>query len=120
MLRIRQEQMDVIYEHAVHASRARIVKRLQATIPEDTANYEFESLLSLCDSAISKADSYGMGSEQGTYVYCATMLLFGENFDVNPLTAWSRDVLPIETIDGDLKWRLLALRIKMDTGRYVY
>lgn len=120
MFQIRKEQTDSFRERAVKESRARIVARLEAVLPQDTAKRGHDEVVGLCDRAIDKADVYGMGSEQATYVYAAAMLLFGENFDTDPSKPWTQDFLPDKTMDGDLKWHLLALRIKMDTGRLVY
>ena len=120
MLAIRQDQLDALARSVRRQSRDRILDRLNALVPDDVKAFGYGKMVRLCDRAIEKADSYDMGSEQGVLAYCAAMLFFGEDFDTNPNLVWTRDVLPVANMDGALKWRLLTLRIKMDTGRLVY
>jgi hypothetical protein len=119
MLRIRKEQLDVFRENAVAGPRRKIVAEIERALPEDSARLGHRQLVALVDRNIEKADSYGLGSERGTCTYCEAALLYGEDFDRNPRTAWSRDVLPVDRMDQEVKWKLLILRIQMDHGKYV-
>lgn len=119
MFRIRKEQSQAFRESAVAEPRRKIVAEIERALPEDAARLGHDALVKLVDRNIEKAHSYGMGSERGTCTYCEAALLFGEDFDTNPKTAWSRDVLPDPKIEGRRKSDLLALRIRMDTGKRV-
>lgn len=119
MFRVSKEQLDAFRENAVAEPRRKIVAEIERVLPDESARYGHERLISLVDRAIDKADAYGMGSERGTCIYSEAMLLFGEDFDTNSSTAWSRDVLTNPTLDGRIKSRLIALRIRMETGKRV-
>ena len=119
MFRIRKEQSDAFRERAVAGPRKKIVAEIERKLPDDAARIGHDKLVALVDRNIEKAHGYGLGSERGTCRYCEAALLFGEDFDTNPKTAWSRDVLPDTKIDGRRKADLLALRIRMDTGKLV-
>ena len=111
--------LDVFRENAVAEPRRKIVAEIERVLPEESARLGHEKLKKLVDRNIEKADSYGLGSERGTCTYCEAALLYGEDFDTNPKTAWSRDVLPDLSMSPDAKWRLIRLRILMDTGKRV-
>lgn len=119
MFRIRKQQFDALRENAVGAARERIVTRLQAALPAETTPAGPERLRALCDRGIEKADAHFMGSEEGTYHYCAAAFLYGEDFDTSPRTAWSQEFLPDPVLDEDVKCALLRLRIQMDWGKRV-
>ena len=44
------------------------------------------------------------------YVFIAAMLAYGEDFDTNPQTKWSREILSDKNMDQDMKALLLQLR----------
>ena len=119
MFQIRKDQVDVFRENAVAGPRRKIVAEIERVLPEESARLGHGKLVAFVDRNIEKADSYGLGSERGTCTYCEAALLYGEDFDTNPKTAWSRDVLPIERMDQEVKWKLLVLRIQMDHGKDV-
>jgi len=119
MFHIRREQVDAFRERAVAEPRRKIVAEIERVLPEESARLGYRKLVAFVDRNIEKADSYGLGSERGICTYCEAALLYGEDFDTNPKTAWSRDVLPDPKIDGRRKSDLLALRIRMDTGKLV-
>jgi hypothetical protein len=119
MLRIRSAQVDVFRENAVAEPRRKIVAEIERVLPEESARLGHDKLVAFVDRNIEKAASYGLGSERGTCTYCEAALLYGEDFDTNPRTAWSRDVLPDRAISPGAKWRLLRLRIQMDHGKSV-
>lgn len=119
MFRIRKDQVDVFRENAVAEPRRKIVAEIERVLPQESARLGHEKLVALVDRNIEKADSYGLGSERGTCTYCEAALLYGEDFDTNPKTAWSRDVLPVEEIGRGDKRKILVLRIQMDHGKAV-
>ncbi len=119
MFQIRKDQVDVFREQAVAGPRRKIVAEIERKLPEEAARIGHDKLVALVDRNIEKAHGYGLGSERGTCTYCEAAILYGEDFDTNPKTAWSRDVLPDPKIDGRRKSSLIALRIRMDTGKMV-
>lgn len=119
MLRIRSAQVDVFRENAVAGPRRKIVAEIERVLPEESARLGHDKLVALVNRNIEKADSYGLGSERGTCTYCEAALLYGEDFDASPKTAWSRDVLPVERMPQEIKWKLLVLRIQADHGKSV-
>ena len=119
MFQIRKDQVDVFRERAVAEPRRKIVAEIERVLPEESARGGHDKLVALVDRNIEKADSYGLGSERGTCTYCEAALLFGEDFDTNPKVTWNREVLADPKMDGKVKSRLIALRIRMDTGKRV-
>ena len=119
MLRIRKDQVDVFRENAVAGPRRKIVAEIERVLPEESARLGHKKLVAFVDRNIEKADSYDLGSERGTCTYCEAALLYGEDFDTNPKITWNREVLADLEMDGKLKSRLIALRIRMDTGKRV-
>lgn len=119
MFQIRKDQVDVFREGAVAEPRRKIVAEIERVLPEESARLGHDELVALVDRNIEKANSYGLASERGTCTYCEAALLYGEDFDTNPKITWNREVLDDPQMDGKLKSRLIALRIRLDTGKRV-
>ena len=119
MFKIPKEQSDSIREQTVAGSRRKIMAALCESLPDVAGTMPETQLKGVVDRGIDKADDYGMGSEHGTYCYCAASLLYGESFDQDPNLGWNREILDDETMDDDVKSSLIGLRIKMDHGREI-
>jgi hypothetical protein len=116
MLTIRSEQSDALRRSALEPTREKFILILKRKLPEQTSKQSHEALHTFCDTGILKASTYGIGTEYNVYVYIATMLLLGKDFDTNPKTTWSSEILHDQRMDQDLKAKLIELRVLMDTG----
>jgi hypothetical protein len=117
VFKIRQEQMEAYWDERIGESRSKIIRALQRSLPDLTFNSSEIELKELFRRAIYKAAKYGIGTEANLYRFVAAMLVFGEDFDVNPKTGWSQEFLCDPLIEEDHKARLLELRIAIETGR---
>jgi hypothetical protein len=116
MLTIRSEQSDALRRSALAPTREKFIVILKRKLPNQTSRQSDAALHTLCDTGILKASQYGIGTEYNVYIYIATMLLLGQDFDTNPKTAWSREILGDAHMHQDVKAKLLELRVLMDTG----
>lgn len=117
MLRIRTKSMDAFRSGGIAAARRKIVAALRESRPVETARYGPAELEALCDRGILRADRYDIGTEYNVYVFVGAMLVFGEDFDTNERTKWSRDVLNDAHVDENAKATLLEMRILLETER---
>jgi hypothetical protein len=116
MLLIRKEQFDALRRSALQPVREKFISLLRTKLPRHTAPLSDDSLHALCDKGVVKASGYGLHTEYNVYVFTAAMLVIGENFDRNPATAWSQEILRDRMMEEDIKAKLIELRVFMDSG----
>lgn len=117
MLRIRQEHYDSYLGKKIGLSRDRIVSKLRAVRPRETYLFPDDQLKALCSRGMVKAARYGIAREANIYYFVAAMLLCGERFDQDPALPWAQNVLNNQSLDEEIKARLLALEVVVHTRK---
>jgi len=118
-MKMRPETMDALTAAAIARSREKIVAALRQSLPDETSKCTAAQLHALCDRGITRAAEYGLDTEHSVYVYVAAMLLYGEDFDTNRRSAWSREILTDNGVDADVKVQAIQLHIAMDKNKRV-
>jgi hypothetical protein len=80
--------------------------RLERIWPEKYRQLREERRLALIREAITKASTYGIGSETGALLCAVMMYMLGSGFDKDPLFSWARQILTSEQ-DRDAKIKQL-------------
>src|SRR3954469_1912443 len=115
MLLIRDEQVNALKDAALRPVRQKFISLLRSKLPEHASRHSDAALDALCDKGIARAASYGLQTEYNVYVFIAVSLVLTEDFDTNPATAWSEEILRDQRMAEDVKAKLLELRVLMDT-----
>jgi hypothetical protein len=114
-LEIRPEQMDALRLSTLHPVRVKYIGLLRQKLPRFAAQRTDDDLHGLCDRGIVDANAYGLTTEYNVYCFIAARLVLGEDFDVNPKSGWSREILCDRRMAQDVKIKLIELRVMMET-----
>jgi hypothetical protein len=114
-LEIRPEQMDALRLSALHPVRVKYIALLRQKLPGFSAQRTDDDLHGLCDRGIISANAYGVTTEYNVYCFIAARLVLGEDFDLNPKTGWSQEILRDKRMEQDVKIKLIELRVMIDT-----
>jgi len=97
----------------------KILAALRESLPRVAARYRDDDLRPLCDLAIQRAGYYGLDSEHAAYVYAAAMLLYGDDFDLDPRFSRVKSILEDRVVDPVVKVKALEVEIAVDPGQRV-
>jgi hypothetical protein len=116
-MKIRPEHYEAYLDSRVGQARRRIAAAVRRQLPQQTADVSEENLLELCDRAMHRCAGYGIGTENNIYYFACAMILCGEQFEDDPVRTWKQDFLEDALMDQDLKGKLLALNVEVETGQ---
>ncbi|QQS55190.1 MAG: hypothetical protein IPM89_05075 [Candidatus Competibacteraceae bacterium] len=94
MLVIRKSQMKVFEQVAVQRFEAGLLAHLQAFFPEQAAALGTAQLGKVVRYGLQRAESRGLQTERGLYLYLALMFMLGSAFDEDPQLAWMPPLQP--------------------------
>ena len=118
-MRLRAHTVEALSAAAFSRARARIVDALRQSLPAETARYTHLDFEAFCELGVSRARDYGLDTERGAYVYLAAMILYGEDFDIDPRLSRIRAMLENRVVDQEVKGKAIELELALDTGRRV-
>ncbi len=93
MLVIRKEQMAAFSTYVLTEYTERVVRNLRREFPRQTRDRSDEHLRELVEKGIRRAEGYGVTDESDLEQYVDRMLVYGEDFDTRPETAWAGAIL---------------------------
>jgi len=103
MLKIRQAQMDSLSEVMLGQFEDRMLRHLRAACPEETQDISEPELRSTIRAGMDSAAKYDITSEVDIRRYLECVVVYGQDFDTNPKTAWAGHILNNKTLSGTEK-----------------
>lgn len=103
MLKIRQAQMDSLSEAMLKQFEDRMVMHLRAACPEQTRGMSEPELRDTIRTGMGSAAKYGITSEVDIRRYLECVVVYGQDFDTNPKTAWAGHILNNKELSGTEK-----------------
>jgi hypothetical protein len=94
MLVIRKSQMKVFEQVAVQRFEAGLLDHLRTFFPEQAAALGTAQLGKVVRYGLQRAESRGLRTERGLYLYLALMFMLGSAFDEDPQLAWMPPLQP--------------------------
>ena len=87
-------------------------QQLRTEFPEKTENKNKKQMYALIQDGIEKAAKYGIKIENEVQQFLRCVILYGHDFDINPGSAWAREILLNKSISGTMKMRKLSTHLK--------
>ncbi len=103
MLVIRKEQVAALSETAYESFCQRLYEHIKKCWPREFEEKTRAGVRQSLEQGIARAAEYGIQAERDVVRYLDTMYLVGEDFDVNPKTAWARVILEAKTLAPTVK-----------------
>ncbi len=94
MLVLRKSQMKVFEQVAVQRFEAGLLEHLRTFFPEQAAALGSTQLGRVVRYGLERAESRGLHTERGIYLYLALMFVLGSAFDEDPQLAWMPPLQP--------------------------
>ncbi|MEZ5580595.1 MAG: hypothetical protein R3F40_14970 [Candidatus Competibacteraceae bacterium] len=94
MLVIRKSQVKVFEQVAVQRFEAGLLDHLRTFFPEQAAALGTAQLGKVVRYGLQRAESRGLRTERGLYLYLALMFMLGSAFDEDPQLAWMPPLQP--------------------------
>jgi hypothetical protein len=105
MFKLRKEHLAAFEAHVVNLFLSRVSAHLKAVWPDECAELGDPALTELVRNGIQRGATLGLTFEHDLVRYVDLYFILANNFEANPLAAWTRPIL------AD---RLLAPRMKLD------
>jgi hypothetical protein len=118
MLTISTRSLEALSTVARERARPKLIAALRQSLPSETARYIPDELEIYCDRGISRAGQYGFDAEYSAYVYVATTLVYGQDFDRDPRCSRLHSILRAD-VDQQVKAKALDLQVAIDSGRRI-
>ena len=112
MLKIRQEQLDVLNKYVEDQYKERLQTYLRTEYAPEAAPMSEDELKQLVDTGVQKALTYDISSKRDVADYLVLLLRHGVDFERQPQHAWALDILKSEEMDGETK--ILELETTFD------
>jgi len=93
MLRIRDEQLQVIRAAVLHSFKSKMVEHLRDLRVEPSHPQSRDQIISLVEAGMVRAREYGFRMEGPVRLYLELMFTFGEHFDRDPRLPWATEIL---------------------------
>ena len=94
MLVIRKSQVKVFEQVAAQRFEAGLLDHLRTFFPEQAAALGTAQLGKVVRYGLQRAESRGLRTERGLYLYLALMFMLGSAFDEDPQLAWMPPLQP--------------------------
>ena len=104
MLKIREEQMDILAGYSLRQFVQQAVAHLEDTFADEVAALNRIPLEDFVSEMIDKAETFGIDTEEDVLAYIEFAVQLGPNFDTR--YAWAK-VLSDPDLDGDEKVDLI-------------
>jgi len=112
MLAIRKEQREVFKNYQKQKFIKKTVLLLKRKYPEKTKVMPGHELSELVNSTIDKAHEYCIISGNGIVAFLEFMFTLSFDFDINPKTKWTQDILTDTTLNESNKIMLIINKIQ--------
>ncbi len=89
MLVIRKSQMEVFETIAARRFEEGLLDHFRAFFPQHAAVLGEAQLQRVLRYGLQRAESRGLGTERGIYLYIALMFMLGSRFDEDPQLPWA-------------------------------
>lgn len=120
MLRIRDEQLDVLKHDAVTGFVHRMAEFVMHDYPSIAQALGERGLEQLVRRAISLGAGHGIDTEAGVTAWLSLLVQYGEDLERSPDRAWAMKVLAHATLPASLKVEMLVERLgQRSQGRIV-
>jgi hypothetical protein len=93
MLKIRNEQLEVLEQAAVRSFEDRMVEHLKRFAPGHFKILKEEDIRGCVRLGVERAQTYGLISERSVRIYVQTMFMLGSSFDTDPQYPWAAEML---------------------------
>jgi hypothetical protein len=93
MLCIRKDQMAILSAHALRRFENCAVNQLRESFPDETQALGEEKLRKFINHGIEKARNYNLHEEETVGFFLQFMMIYGENFEMNPDAEWALPIL---------------------------
>jgi len=110
MLTIRKEQMDAFSQAMLKQFENQMVIHLNSNFPNETKEISEGELRTFIQEGIEQAEQYQITLEDDVRRYLEFIVMYGQNFDTNPDTAWTCEILHTKELDGTAKMDLIDER----------
>ncbi|WP_069472304.1 hypothetical protein [Candidatus Marithrix sp. Canyon 246] len=110
MLTIREEQMDVFSQAMLKPFENSMVVHLNNNFPDETREISEGELRVLIQKGIKQAEQYQITLEDDVRRYLEFMVMYDQNFETNPNTAWASEILHAKELDGTTKMDVIDER----------
>lgn len=97
MLRLRKEHLAAFEAHAVSLFVSRLVAHAKAVWPAECQELGEPALAEIVRHAIQRGSALGFYAEHDVVRYADLYFLLANDFETNPLAAWSRPILADRT-----------------------
>ena len=105
MFKLRKEHLAAFEAHVVNLFLSRVTAHLKAVWPEECSELGEPGLAEVVRNGIQRGAALGLSVEHDLVRYVDLYFILANNFETNPLAAWTRPIL------AD---RLLSPRMKLD------
>jgi hypothetical protein len=105
MLKLRKEHLAAFEAHVVNLFVSRVSAHLKAVWPEECGELGELAISEIVRSAIQRGAALGLSVEHDLVRYVDLYFILANNFETNPLAAWTRPIV------AD---RLLSPKMKLD------
>jgi len=110
MLVIREEQMSALSQAMLKQFEDRMVVHMSNNFQDETREISEGELRALIQEGIEQAEQYQITLEDDVRRYLEFMVMYGQNFDTSPDTAWAGEILHAKELDGTAKMDLIDER----------
>lgn len=107
MLTITEEQISSLSQAPLKQFEQDMFIYLSENFPEDTKDKSKQELQTLIHNGIEQAEKYQIEFEDDIRRYLEFIVMYAEDFDKNPDTAWAHKTLHSEKLDGTEKMDLI-------------
>jgi hypothetical protein len=109
MLTIRKEQLKVFSQNETLNFEDRVAAHLRKIFPERSELLGEEKLAELIQRGIKRARVYEIVAQRDVCKYLDLMMIFGQDFDIDPKLAWASATLHEEFLQGHPTEKILRL-----------
>ncbi|HEV8591284.1 MAG TPA: hypothetical protein VGQ55_04210 [Pyrinomonadaceae bacterium] len=103
MLVIRKEQLEVMEAAAAVSFEDRLIEHIKQFAPLHTQTIGDEVVRSSVHDGIERAKKYGFTKQGPVRFFVELMIMFGTDFDTDPLLPWAHGVLNNESIHDEME-----------------
>jgi len=107
MLTIRKVQIEALSQSMLKHFEDRMIRHLRSSFSEKTMGIGDQELRIIIQSGMSRAESYEVTDETDVERFLDCIMRLGDDFGVNPVTAWAGDILERRDLSGTDKMNLI-------------
>jgi hypothetical protein len=111
MFKLRKEHLTAFETHVVNLFFSRVSAHLKAVWPDECAELGEPGLAELARNGIQRGAALGLSVEHDLVRYLDLYFILGNNFEANPLAAWTRTILSDRLLSPRMKLERLYQRM---------